>query len=124
MAQGRSFTVDERSALAITGLLPPAIFSWDDEAKIALLNFNRCSTDLDRYIYLMGLHDKNERLFYRILMENIDVMMPVIYTPTVGLACQNYGLVCDSPRYGLLQFTCKTVYILGSSNDVIMKLLL
>ena len=62
-------------------------------------NFKRYSDDLNRYIYIMSLGDRNEKLFYHVIMKHIELMMPVIYTPTVGLACQKYGLIFRKPRY-------------------------
>jgi malate dehydrogenase (oxaloacetate-decarboxylating)(NADP+) len=96
--KGRCFTIHERQVLGIHGLLPPVVLSQNEEVKIALLNFRRCATDLDRFIYLMGLLESSERLFYCLVMENIELMMPIIYTPTVGLACQNFGLIFRNPR--------------------------
>lgn len=96
--KGRCFTIHERQVLGIHGLLPPVVLSEADELKIALVNFKRSATDLDRYTYLMGILDRNECLFYRIVIDNIELMMPIIYTPTVGLACQNFGLIFRNPR--------------------------
>lgn len=63
--------------------------------KIAV---NRYSESLNKYLYLSDLQDRNERLFFRFLSENIEEMMPIIYTPTVGLACQRFGLIYRRPR--------------------------
>ena len=85
--------------MGIHGLLPPSILTQDQQVFIVMQNFYRWDSDLDRYIYLMGLQDRNEKLFYRVIAENVELMMPVIYTPTVGLACQKYGLIFRKPRY-------------------------
>jgi len=97
--QGRSYTVSEKQLLKIHGLLPPAVASQEDEVNVAVLNIERCSTDLDKYIYLMDLLARNERLFYRVVMENVEMTMPLIYTPTVGLACENFGILYRHPQY-------------------------
>ena len=97
--QGRAFSLRERQLLGIHGLLPPSILTQEQQVFIVMQNFYRWDSDLDRYIYLMGLQDRNEKLFYRVITENIDLMMPIIYTPTVGLACQKYGLIFRKPRY-------------------------
>ena len=103
--QEQAFSVKERQLLGIHGLLPPCIHSPEQQSFIVLQNFYRFDNDLDRYIYLMGLQDRNEKLFYRVVTENVELMMPVIYTPTVGLACQKYGLIYRKPRwYTLLLF--------------------
>ena len=96
--QEQAFSVKERQLLGIHGLLPPCIHSPEQQSFIVLQNFYRFDNDLDRYIYLMGLQDRNEKLFYRVVTENVELMMPVIYTPTVGLACQKYGLIYRKPR--------------------------
>ena len=101
MFQGRAFSLKERQLLGIHGLLPPSILTQDQQVFIVMQNFYRWDSDLDRYIYLMGLQDRNEKLFYRVIAENVELMMPVIYTPTVGLACQKYGLIFRKPRYVL-----------------------
>jgi len=98
LCQGRSYTVSEKQLLKIHGLLPPAVLTQDDEVRIALLNVERCATELDKYIYLMDLLARNERLFYRVIMDNVETMLPIIYTPTVGLACQNFGLLYRHPQ--------------------------
>lgn len=59
---------------------------------------DRIKDDLDKYVYLMGLLDRNEKLFYRLVAENVSEIMPLVYTPTVGLACQKFGLVYRRPR--------------------------
>lgn len=93
-----AFTLKERQLLGIHGLLPPAIMDQDHQVYQVLKNFHYFQNDLDRFIYLMALQDRNEKLFYRVVIENLELMMPIIYTPTVGLACQKYGLVFRKPR--------------------------
>ena len=72
--------------------------SEEDQVKHCLLLLNRYQNDLDKYIYLMGLCDRNERLFYRVLSQDIENMMPLVYTPTVGLACQKYSEIYQLPK--------------------------
>ena len=85
--------------MGIHGLLPPVIISQDVQMKRVLENFRKRPTDVDRYIYLMALYDRNERLFYRSLIDNVEEMMPIVYTPTVGKVCERYGLLYRRPRY-------------------------
>jgi malate dehydrogenase (oxaloacetate-decarboxylating)(NADP+) len=96
--KGTAFTLKERQLLGIHGLLPPIVFTQDEQQKRVLANFKRCATDLDRFIYLTALHDRNERLFYDVVSAHIEEMAPIIYTPTVGLACQNFGFIFRKPR--------------------------
>uniref|UniRef100_A0A8C3STW5 Malic enzyme n=1 Tax=Chelydra serpentina TaxID=8475 RepID=A0A8C3STW5_CHESE len=95
---GMAFTLEERQQLNIHGLLPPCFLSQDVQVLRILVNFERQTSDLDRYILLMGLQDRNEKLFYKVLTSNIERFMPIVYTPTVGLACQQYGLAFRRPR--------------------------
>lgn len=95
--KGSAFSVKERRQLGVLGLLPPAVQTQSDQVCVALENLDRCENDLDQYIYLMGLLERNEKLFYRVVNDNIERTMPLIYTPTVGHACQKYGLVLRNP---------------------------
>ncbi|KAH3725047.1 hypothetical protein DPMN_050876 [Dreissena polymorpha] len=84
--------------MGIHGLLPPVIIDQDTQLARVMSNFNKRNTDIDKYIYLMALYDRNERLFYRALCEYTELMMPIVYTPTVGKVCQEYGLLYRKPR--------------------------
>lgn len=96
--KGMAFCLEERLQLGIHGLLPPCFISQDVQVQRVLKNYDMKRDDLDRYVFLMGLQDRNEKLFYRLLLSDIERFMPIIYTPTVGLACQQYGLIFRSPR--------------------------
>ncbi|KAM4788025.1 NADP-dependent malic enzyme, mitochondrial isoform 1-T1 [Cyanocitta cristata] len=96
--KGMAFTLEERLQLGIHGLLPPCFLSQDVQVLRVMKNFENKSNDLDKYIVLMTLQDRNEKLFYRVLTSDIERFMPIVYTPTVGLACQQYGLAFRRPR--------------------------
>ncbi|XP_023943582.1 NADP-dependent malic enzyme isoform X1 [Bicyclus anynana] len=96
--KGMAFTIEERQAMGIHGLLPPRVKSQEEQVQLCKLSIDRYADPLNKYIYLMGLLDRNEHLFYRFVGENVAEMMPIVYTPTVGLACQKYGLVYRRPR--------------------------
>ncbi|KAM6405027.1 NADP-dependent malic enzyme [Pluvialis apricaria] len=96
--KGMAFTLEERQQLNIHGLLPPCFVGQDAQVYSILKNFERLTSDLDRYILLMSLQDRNEKLFYKVLTSDIERFMPIVYTPTVGLACQQYGLAFRRPR--------------------------
>ena len=96
--KGSAFTEKERDALELRGLLPPHVHSQDEQVTRVLNNLRRISDPLDKFVALNALHDRNEALFFRVLCDNIDEMQPLVYTPTVGLACQKYGLVFQRPR--------------------------
>lgn len=96
--KGMAFSIEERQALGIHGLLPPAVLSQEVQLLRVMTNFYRETDDLDRYVDMINLQDRNEKLFYRVLKEHIEDMMPVVYTPTVGLACQKYGIAFRRSR--------------------------
>ncbi len=96
--KGTAFTGPERDALGLRGLLPPHVCTQEDQVARVLGNFHRLQTPLAKYILIEALQDRNEALFYRLIMENPDEMMPIIYTPTVGLACQKFGHIYRRPR--------------------------
>ncbi|XP_015281495.1 PREDICTED: NADP-dependent malic enzyme-like [Gekko japonicus] len=96
--KGLAFTLEERQQLNIHGLLPPCFLSQDVQVLRVLRSDERQATDLDRYIQLTSLQDRNEKLFYKVLTSDIERFMPIVYTPTVGLACQQYGIAFRRPR--------------------------
>ena len=96
--KGTAFTDTEREALGLRGLLPPHVSTQATQVARVLENFHRLQTPLAKYILLESLLDRNEALFFRVIMENPDEMMPVIYTPTVGLACQQFGHIYRRSR--------------------------
>ncbi|KAM9798434.1 NADP-dependent malic enzyme [Neosynchiropus ocellatus] len=96
--KGMAFSLEERLQLGIHGLLPPSFISQDVQLLRVLKNYDMKKDDLDRYVYLMALQDRNEKLFYRVLLSDVERFMPIIYTPTVGLACQLYSTIFRRPR--------------------------
>ncbi|KAM9080196.1 NADP-dependent malic enzyme, mitochondrial isoform 2-T3 [Megaptera novaeangliae] len=96
--EGMAFTLEERLQLGIHGLIPPCFLSQDVQLLRIMRYYERQQSDLDKYIILMTLQDRNEKLFYRVLTSDVEKFMPIVYTPTVGLACQHYGLTFRRPR--------------------------
>ncbi len=96
--KGTAFTEVEREVLGLRGLLPAHVSTPEEQVTRVLENFRRLQTNLSKYIMLEALQDRNEMLFYRVILENPDEMMPIIYTPTVGLACQQFGHIYRRPR--------------------------
>ncbi|CAJ2643205.1 unnamed protein product [Trifolium pratense] len=96
--KGLAFTEKERDSHYVRGLLPPAIFTQELQEKRLMHNLRQYDVPLHKYIALMDLQERNERLFYKILIENVEELLPVVYTPTVGEACQKYGSIYRRPQ--------------------------
>src|SRR5882724_1907856 len=96
--KGTAFTEDERTTLALHGLLPPQVESLPEQVVRTYEAYQRKKDDLERHIYLRALQDTNEVLFYRLLLEHIEEMTPMVYTPVVGLACQQFSHIYRRPR--------------------------
>ena len=96
--KGSAFSLKEREALHLNGLLPPRVLTIEQQKNRILENFNNKHNDLEKYIFLIALQDRNETLFYRTITDEIEKMMPIIYTPIVGEACQKYGHIFRRPR--------------------------
>lgn len=95
---GTAFTTEQRQALGITGLLPNAVISLDAQVRRIYKQYAHEPSDLAKYNYLTAMQDRNETLFYRVLTENIQEMLPIIYTPTIGVAIQEYSHWFHKPR--------------------------
>ncbi|HUH03466.1 MAG TPA: NAD-dependent malic enzyme [Kofleriaceae bacterium] len=91
--KGTAFTREERRALGLVGLLPDVVATIDEQVTKVHANILRKGDALEQYIGLAALQDRNEHLFYRLLLEHIEVFMPIVYTPTVGLACQQFSQI-------------------------------
>ena len=96
--KGTAFTEAERAALGLEGLLPPTVVTQELQARRILENLRKLENDLDRYVSMAALQDRNEMLFYRVLLDNLEELLPIIYTPTVGKACQEFGHIFRRSR--------------------------
>jgi malic enzyme len=96
--KGTAFSLAERQRLGLEGLLPPAVSTMTQQLERAYENFAAKPTDLERYIYLASLQDRNETLFFRLVVDHIDEMMPIVYTPVVGEACQKFSHIYRRAR--------------------------
>ena len=100
--KGMAFSLEERQTLGIHGLLPARIKTLDEQAENCMRNLRRFQDPLNQYMYMVDLLDRNEKLFYKLLSENTMELMPIVYTPTVGLACQKFGLAFKRPQVGVI----------------------
>jgi malate dehydrogenase (oxaloacetate-decarboxylating) len=96
--KGTAFTDEERSSLGLHGLLPIRVETLEEQVTRAYEAFRRKTDDLERHIYLRALQDTNEVLFYRLVLSHLEEMMPIVYTPVVGQACQEFCHIYRRPR--------------------------
>jgi malate dehydrogenase (oxaloacetate-decarboxylating) len=96
--KGTGFTDPEREALELHGLLPPTVATLDEQVARRLQAFRQLPNDYARYVFLRGLQDTNEVLFYALLVRHLEEMLPIVYTPTVGLGCQRFSQSFRKPR--------------------------
>jgi len=96
--KGVGFSLTERQVLGIHGLLPPAVNSQSLQIERTITQLRKLDTDLAKYIFLNAVSVRNERLFYQVLMKYTEELLPIVYTPTVGKACQEFGLNFRSPN--------------------------
>jgi malate dehydrogenase (oxaloacetate-decarboxylating) len=118
LSKGTAFTAAEREEFELHGLLPPHVTSLDWQVTRRLDAFRAIGSDLQKYIFLRGLQDSNETLFYALLTRNIEEMMPIVYTPTVGLGCQLFSHIFRKARGLFLSLPLKDriAGILGHSR--------
>jgi len=95
--KGTAFTVAERDALGLHGLLPPRVCTMEEQIVRVMENLRRKESPLEKYIFLTALQGRNQTLFYRVLIDYLEELMPIVYTPTVGEACQSYGHIYRQP---------------------------
>ncbi len=96
--KGTAFTDAERDVLGLRGLLPPHVHTMEEQVLRVMANFRSKPNNLERYVQMVSLQDRNETLFYRVVTEHLEEMLPIIYTPTVGKACQEYGYIFRRSR--------------------------
>ncbi len=96
--KGTAFTEEERDALGLRGLVPPKVTDIDEQITRVMENYRRKTDPLEKFIFLTSLHDRNETLYYKVLTENLMEMTPIVYTPVVGAACQQFGHIYRKNR--------------------------
>ena len=96
--KGTAFTDDERTAFGLHGLLPPTVVGIEEQVTRRLQAFREFHTDLERYAFLRDLQDTNETLYYALLGQNVEELLPIVYTPTVGAGCKSFSRLFRKPR--------------------------
>src|ERR1700680_2740396 len=105
--KGTAFTNEERSRLGLHGVVPPQVETLDEQVVRAYGAYKRKDDDLERHIYLRALEDTNEVLFYRLLLDHIEEMTPIVYTPVVALGCQQFSEIYRRPRGRFISYTSR-----------------
>ena len=105
--KGTAFSEQERSALGLRGLLPPHIETLEEQVHRAYAALHEAHGPMGKHIYLRALQDSNERLFYRLVVDHLQEVMPLIYTPTVGEACQRFSEIYRRPRGLFVSYSCR-----------------
>jgi malic enzyme len=96
--KGTAFSEEERQAFGLRGLLPHGVSTMEEQEARAYANIAKTADPLERYVSVMALQDRNEQLFYRLLLDNLEELLPIVYTPTVGMACQEYSHIFRRAR--------------------------
>ena len=96
--KGSAFSMEERSSFNLLGLLPEVVETIEEQAERAWIQYQGFKTEIDKHIYLRNIQDTNETLFYRLVQNHLEEMMPVIYTPTVGAACERFSEIYPCSR--------------------------
>jgi malate dehydrogenase (oxaloacetate-decarboxylating) len=96
--KGTAFTPEERVAFGLRGVVPPHTASMEEQLERVAENYDRCTDDLQRHLSLVALQDRNQTLFHRFALEHLEEVLPILYTPTVGQACQRYSHIYRKPH--------------------------
>ncbi|CAL5359176.1 unnamed protein product [Camellia sinensis] len=123
--KGLAFSEKERDAHYIRGLLPPSILTQELQEKKVMQNLRSYDVPLHRYVAMMDLQERNERLFFKLLIDNVEELLPIVYTPVVGEACQKYGNVFRRPQGLFISLKEKThkVVTIGVCRGRILEVL-
>lgn len=105
--KGMGFTEAERVEFDLHGLVPPRVATLQEQSDRSYEAFSNKKTELEKYLYLRDLQDSNETLFYYVLTQHVEEIMPIVYTPTVGLGCQRFSHVYRRPRGLFLAYPCR-----------------
>ncbi|MCX5641585.1 MAG: NAD-dependent malic enzyme, partial [Planctomycetota bacterium] len=96
--KGTAFSEEERKRLGLIGLIPDGVEDSETQLQRQRIQLAQKPTALDKYVYLSELQDRNERLYYQLLTSDPAEFMPLVYTPTVGEACQKFGHIMRRPK--------------------------